>query len=40
MKDLKDKGQFKIEENILKNIEKLINKNLVEKKLIKPIYLS
>ena len=24
----------------LKNIEKLINKNLVEKKLIKPIYLS
>ena len=24
----------------LENIEKLINKNLVEKKLIKPIYLS
>ena len=24
----------------LKNIEKLINKNLIEKKLIKPIYLS
>ena len=31
----KDLGLFN-----LKNIEKLINKNLVEKKLIKPIYLS
>ena len=31
----KDLGLFNLE-----NIEKLINKNLVEKKLIKPIYLS